>query len=455
MKTGVIFGSSAGIAAIGLVTLFVVLGGQSGSSGPVAHAEQSTRTALADAEPSASASLPPGTINPTVEDLHRATIQPAQVEAYERTDIYAKASGFLKTVLVDIGERVQQDQVLAELWIPEMEQELQQKLAAVEQARAAVEQAEARAATAAALVSAAHAGLVEAEAAIAASEAEVEFRRSDYERIAELVRSRSTTEAVADARLKDMRSSEAALAAAQARVNSMAAQVTVAQSREREATADLTHAQAQLKVAEADQAQTAVIMEYAQIRAPYDGLITRRWVDSGDFVTSAAATKTEPLFTMDSVDRLRIVFDVPESESGLVAVGQPAVLKVDALKGRTFQGHVQRTTGSLDPRTRTLRVEVELDGPQPGLKPGMYGMVTVTLADIAQAVVVPTEVIRYHGSTPCVYCMNRGLTERREIEIGYSDQTRTQVIRGLMPQDSVLSEVPGTADDSAQITLQD
>jgi multidrug efflux pump subunit AcrA (membrane-fusion protein) len=115
-------------------------------------------------------------------------------------------------------------------------------------------------------------------------------------------------------------------------------------------------------------------------------LVTRRWVDSGDFVASAAAAKTEPLFTVERDDRLRITFDIPESESSLIAVGQPVTLTVDALRGRTFTGRVQRSAGILDPRTRTLRVEAELGQPDPVLRAGMYGMVTVTLVDTAQAI---------------------------------------------------------------------
>jgi multidrug efflux pump subunit AcrA (membrane-fusion protein) len=98
-------------------------------------------------------------------------------------------------------------------------------------------------------------------------------------------------------------------------------------------------------------------------------------------------------------------------------------------------------------------VEAELDEPPRGLKPGMYGMVTVTLADFPQAVVVPTDVIRYHGSSPCVFCENRGLTERREVEIGYSDRSLTQIISGLTPQDRVLPDVPNSIDQPGVFTV--
>lgn len=453
MTTRMIYGTSAGVVATVAVVALALLSGGFGTDAPAVHA-QGARAASPKLLSREGAPKAANTVAPAVEDLLWETTQPAHIESYERADVYAKASGFLKSVLVDIGDRVQKDQVLAELWIPEMDQELQQKIARVEQARAAVEQSQARLATAAVLVTAAEAEVNETKSTISAAEAEVEFRRSEHERISELVRNRSINAAIQDEKLNHLRSAEASLAAARAKLQSMKAQVTVAQSRSREAAADLTYAQSQLKLAEADREQTAVLMKYAQVRAPYDGLIIRRWVDSGDFVTSAATTKTEPLFTVDRIERLRIIFDLPESESGLAAVGQPVVLKVDALKGRTFGGRIQRTTGVLDSRTRTLRVEAELDEPQPGLKPGMYGMITVTLADVPNALTVPTHCIRFEDQTAVVYCLVHGVAERRVVELGASDGSRTQITRGLAPPDQVLLDAPGSASRSRQARLQ-
>jgi RND family efflux transporter MFP subunit len=452
MTTRVIYGTSAGVVAAGAVAALLLLGSGMGGDAPTVHA-QGSRTVSPNPASRAGDPTAVRTVAPTVEILLRETTQPAHVESYERTDVYAKASGFLKSVLVDIGDRVQKDQVIAELSIPEMDQELQQKVARVEQAQAGVEQAESRVETAQALVVAAQAELNETKSSITAAEAEVEFRRSEHERISELVRSRSINAAIQDEKLNHLRSAEANLTAARAKVQSMEAQVTVAQSRSREAAADLIYAQSQLKLAESDREQTAVLMQYAQVRAPYDGMIIRRWVDSGDFVTSAATTKTEPLFTVDRVDRLRIIFDLPESESSLAAVGQPVVLKVDALRGRTFRGRIQRTTGVLDSRTRTLRVEAELDERQPSLKPGMYGMITVTLADIPNALTVPTQCLRFGDQLAVVYCLVDGAAERRVVELGYSDGSRTQIIQGLEPSDQVLVDAPGSPIGARQARL--
>jgi membrane fusion protein (multidrug efflux system) len=96
-------------------------------------------------------------------------------------------------------------------------------------------------------------------------------------------------------------------------------------------------------------------------------------------VASAATNKAEPLFTVERDDKLRLVFDIPESKCTFCQIGQPTSMVVDSLKGTTFNGRIVRTAGVLDKRTRTLRVEAELDKPNGKLRPGMYGMITVTL----------------------------------------------------------------------------
>lgn len=378
-------------------------------------------------------------IQPTVDGLRRTTTQPAHIEPFERTDIHAKSSGYLSEVLVDIGDRVQKGQVIAKLWIPEMVQERAQKASLVDDARAAVEQAQAKIASASAAVGAAEANLAVARANIGADEADVAYRRAEHDRIAKLVETRAMNAAIMDEKRHWLRSAESAFEAANASEQSAAAGVTVSQAGKRQAEADLARSEAQLRVAEANLKHTEIMIDYAQIVAPYDGLITRRWVDSGDFVRSAHDVMTDPLFTIDRDDRLRVVFDIPESQSSQIRVDQPTSLVVDALKGRTFEGRVTRTAGVLDPKTRTLRAEVELESAETGLRPGMYGMITVVLADRPQAVLIPSESLRYEAGRPFVLCAANGVVERRAVTIGYSDSSTSEILSGIGPNDLVVA----------------
>ena len=320
-------------------------------------------------------------IHPLQAQTSAPTItQPAHVEPYEQTEILAKASGFVSRVHVDIGDRVQKDDLLAELWIPEMDQERLVRLASVDEAAAAVRQMEAAIGAARSRAEAASARLQEVQASVSQYEADVDFRQSEFDRVAELVTRQALNQKLMDEKQYQLRSAQSALAAASAAVASAQASLQVEQAGIEQAQANLAHAQARRALAEANLKKTDVLISYAQIRAPFSGLITQRSIDTGDFVASAVGNQSEPLFTLVMVDRLRIIVDIPESQAPRIRVGQAAQLNVDALKGIAFHGVIKRTTGVLDPRTRTLRVEAELDPPASELKPGMYGSLTITFA---------------------------------------------------------------------------
>ncbi len=305
--------------------------------------------------------------------------QPAQVEPYERASIVAKASGFVSMVHADIGDRVKKGDLLAELSIPEMEQERLQKEALVERAKAAIRQAEARVAASQARVSAAQSQMAAVKAHLEKYLADIQFARSELGRITTLVSSRAVNAAMQDEKQQQLHAAEAALQSGEADVDSADSGILVAKADQTQAEADLAFSQAELKVAEANLAHTEALMNYAAIRAPFDGAISYRGIDTGDFVLSAASSVGEPLFTLNRIDRFRIVFDVPESTAALVKLGQTVELRVDSLNDHVFLGEIKRTAGELDKRTRTLRVEAEVIDREHKLQPGMYGMVTTTI----------------------------------------------------------------------------
>lgn len=409
---------------------------------PAVAQSPAARTAktVADTSAGESGAVRVTVVQPTVEPLRRLTSQPAHVDPFEQTSVFAKASGFIAEVKADIGDRVKQNQVLVELSIPEMDQERVQKLAAVEEARAAVGQAEARVAAAQSLIDAAIARRDEAVATITKQEAEVAFRQSEHARIAELVKARSVNEALEDERLKQLQAAKAGLVAAQAAVRSADANTKVERSRKTQAEADRTLAAAQVKVAEASLRQTEILMDYATIKAPYAGVITRRWANTGDFVRSAATGQNEPLFTLVRVDPLRIVADIPENDSSLIRDDQPATLTIDALKGRAFAGKVKRSARVLDPKTRTLRIEVELEKRDPQLRPGMYGALTITLAERDKAILVPSRALRFEGDRAFVFVASKGKAEKRAVTIGFNDGNRAEITDGLAPNDAVIAD---------------
>jgi RND family efflux transporter MFP subunit len=439
MSKRIVLGSTAVVVA-GAATVIALLPAPGGTANDRSSAPSRSEAPAVRAKAGPEATQVT-VIQPTVEDFLRVTTQPAHVEAHEQTDVYSKASGFVEEVAVDIGDRFTKGQVLANLWIPEMQQERQRKLAGVEQARAAESQAAARIVAAQAQATAAAAKLDEVKSLVAQQEAEVEFRRAEHERISQLVSKGSINPALQDEKANQRRAAESALAAARAGVRTAEANVEVAKAEIIRAQADLEHAQALKKVAEAELKQTEILIQYAEIRAPYEGVVTRRWVHTGDFVASAANGRSEhPLFSVVRVDRLRILVDVPEADSSLIRNGQSATLVVDALKGRTFEGHVTRSAGALNSHTRTLRVEVELDEPDAALRPGMFGELTITLAERSEALLIPARCLRYEGRQPYVLCVDDGLVAKRPVKLGFSDGSRAEIVEGLTEHAPVILE---------------
>ena len=149
--------------------------------------------------------------------------------------------------------------------------------------------------------------------------------------------------------------------------------------------ADLKAAQAAQGVAKAniDLAATGVskaeaLAAYTKIVAPFDGVVTRRGVSPGDLVQAATAGRTTVLFTLQRTDRLRVACDLPEAGSASVHVGDPAEVRFPAIGGDATRASVTRVAGAVNPSTRTMRVEIDLDNRDGRLRPGIYAQVTLT-----------------------------------------------------------------------------
>ncbi len=433
---------------------FVFLIGLPGCSGRESAAQ--TQTGKPAASPAATSgsdqTLRVKVVRPAREQLKRqSTPQPATVGPYEKTDIYARVAGYLdefgqikgadgKMRPVDIGDRVAKDQLLAKLSVPEMEQDRQQKAALVEQAKAELGQAEASLTAATAMVEAAKAKSDESTSHVARYEAELAFRKGEYDRYDTLVKERAVRQELADEKLNQYRAAGASHKAAQAALATDHANIEMEQAKLNKAKADVVSAKARLRVAQVNLEQTVIMLNFANIKAPYEGVITRRLVDTGAFVQSAATGNAEPLFTLARVDRLRIIADIPEAEAGLVKLGQTATLRVNAFHGQQLNGKVVRFADALDSGTRTMRTEVELDGPGMILRPGTFGSVTIILADLPDALMLPTSAVVADGGQAAVLIVEEGEARRREVELGLSEGGRVQVIGGLIGNEAVIAD---------------
>lgn len=374
-----------------------------------------------------------------------STPQPARIEPYENTDIHAKVSGYVDVIFpaldskgkpipdtdgkarpLDIGDRVTKDQVLAELWVPELKQDLVRKAGLVEKARSEIGQATAA-------VQAAQAQVEETRALLAQHDADVAYHKVEHKRFLDLLKENAVQGQVVDREEKLLRRAEAARTAAEKALLTAEQNVKVKQ-------ADEKAAEARLRVAEADKKHKEIEVDYATIRAPYDGILTRRLVDTRTFVQSATSGQAAPLFTVARVDRLRIVADIPEAEAGLVRIGQKASFLLSGA-GQPLSGKVVRFAGVLDSGTRTMRTEIELDAPLATLRPGMFGSAMIG----SDALTLPASALTA-GAKPSLLCVGKdGRVQRlQDIEIGHNDGSYVQITRGLSADAQVIPD--GRAD---------
>jgi RND family efflux transporter MFP subunit len=358
--------------------------------------------------------------------LQRAVEQPGTIEPFAQTPVLAKVAGFVKAIHVDIGDRVKTGQPLAELSVPELDEELKQKQAAVAQAAAEVEQAKKLLAAAEAHVKSAAAGVAEAAAARMRVAANYQRWKSEAGRVSGLVERRVIDEQTRDETLNQFRAAEAMRAEVEAKVRSAEAAQVESEAKRDKAKADVAVAEAKERVAQADEGRATAMVGYTKLTAPFAGVVTDRQVDVGHFLPPGGAAV--PLFVVTMADRVRIYVDVPEADAALVAEGAPAKVRVQALRGREFTGTVTRTSWALEARSRALRAVIDLPNPDGVLRPGMYAYAAVTVA-LPEAWTLPATAVVKQGEQMVAFTVKDGKAVRVPVQVGYNDGKAVEVLK--------------------------
>jgi RND family efflux transporter MFP subunit len=386
------------------------------------------------------------TVTPERADVRRVAREPGQIEAFETTAIHAKVAGYIRRLAVDIGDRIEAGQVLAELDVPELEAEVSQKRAAVEQEEAGRQQADSAVEVAEAAVASEEAGVEEAKASIRRAEADVSRWQAEYDRIAQLTREQAISGTLLDETRSKLESALAARDEAHARVRSGEAAATEARAGLDKARADVLAARARVAVAEADARRVEALFGYAKVVAPFEGAVTARNVDTGHLTVPGGSA--DPLFVVARTDRVRISVGVPEADAPLIDRGDRAEVRLQVLGGRVFEGTVTRTSWALDPTTRTLRAEIDLENPEGVLRPGLYAYATIIAAERPGALTVPTTAVVRDGARTYLVVVADGRAHRRDVELGLDDGRLVEIASGLREGETVVrAEAGGLAED--------
>jgi RND family efflux transporter MFP subunit len=323
----------------------------------------------------------------------------ATLEAFEEADLYAKVSGYLSQVPVDIGDRITAGQILAVVDIPELSKELAETEAQLDSRRRSLEVAERQ--------------IERNKADLALQEATLKRR--------ETLGGGGRGRWVSDQELDEIRT----------KTEVSRTDVGVAQ-------ANRALAAAQVDLAAATVEKTRAMFSYSKIAAPFDGIVSQRWVNRGDLVQAATSTRTTPLLKVQRVDIIRVFCDVPENEVAQVRVGDPATVKPIGLNGAQFTGTVTRFASRLDPQTRNMRTEIDLTNADGRLYPGMYAEVLLEMNRHPDVLTVPASAVSTEGSETFVYTVKSERIERVPVKLGVRDAGGVEIAEGLSEQTTVV-----------------
>jgi RND family efflux transporter MFP subunit len=410
---------------------------------------------------------PPASSAPS-EDLMRARVvhpvrkaivqrveQPGQIEAYAQTPVFAKAPGFVRRVLVDIGDHVygpkfdkdgkliHSPQVLAELWAPEIEEEWKQKQASVAQAVAEIAQAKAEIKVAEAGRATAESAVAQARAASRREESAVKRWQLQFERIRGLAGTNSVEAKLVDETQEQLRTAQAGLQASEAVETGAQAKLLESMARIEKAKADHQTAESHRRVAEANEAHAKALRDYLTITAPFDGIVTARNIDPGHLTHPGRTPADTPLFVVIDADVVRIFVDVPEKAAIRIQPGQEATIRVPSLAGQEFKGHVARTAWALAAGTRTLRTEIDVPNADGRLRPGMYAQATLAISGETNSLVLPALSVAGRGNQAfCLAVDDAGKVRKIPLKVGADGDGEVEILSGLSGGENIISANP-------------
>ena len=340
------------------------------------------------------------------ESLKQTLTLTAEFRPYQQVSLHAKVAGYVQSIPVDIGDHVKAGDLIAHLDVPELTNEVEKDRAALKASRADAERVEAN-----------------------YEEAHLPYQR--LQSVAQGHPKLVAQQEVDNARAKDQ-SAAGALAATKQHVD--------------ECTAELH--------------KTEALVNYADITAPFDGVITHRYADLGALIPAGTSSNTQAMPVVDLAEdgRLRLVFPVPESAVSKIKVGASVTISVGALN-ESFTSAVSRFADKLDRDTRTMSTEADVENPDGRFKPGMYGDVTLIIAERKNVVTVPVEAVSVdkHKST-ALMVDRKGIVRALSVTLGMQTAERFEVKSGLLPGDMVIvgsraGIQPGTRVDPKVTTL--
>jgi RND family efflux transporter MFP subunit len=336
----------------------------------------------------------------SLADLSRDIVLTAEFKPFQSVEVMAKVAGYVKSINVDVGSRVAAGQLLATLEIPEMADDLARANAALERSQSQV---------------------TSAQDELKRAQSVLDIAHLTYTRLDNV--SKTKPGLVAQQEIDD----------AQSKDQVAAAQVAAARSA-------LLSAEQQVHVSEAELARVHTLFNYTRVTAPFAGVVTKRYADTGSMIQAGTASTTQamPVVQLAENTLLRLILPVPESAVSTVHTGQQVEVRVPTLK-RTFTGKVSRFADSLDLATRTMHTEVDVPNPDWLLIPGMYAEVNLGIDRRGRVLTIPVTAVHDGQAYVVAYVITADhRVEIRKIETGLQSADRIEIRSGLKEDEMVV-----------------
>jgi RND family efflux transporter MFP subunit len=335
---------------------------------------------------------------------------PGNVQAETETPVFARADGYIKRRVADIGDRVKAGQLLAEIDSPELDQQIREAQATVKRSRSVLRQA---------------------EAALGQARANLGLADVTARRWQTLVSKGVLSKQDGDEKRAVLEARTADAAAAEANVET--ARETIAAN-------------------EAAVQRLAELQAFRQVRAPFAGVITARNVDVGALVSAGSGASIREMFRLAQTHTLRVFVNVPQSEAPAVRQGLACILEVEEYRGRRFPGTVARTANALDAASRTLLTEVRTPNPDGILLPGMYATVNFRVRRQNPPLLIPSAAFRNTAGGPVAAVVGEGaVIHFVPVKFGRDYGAQIEVMEGLRPGQKIATNLTDQVREGAHV----
>ncbi len=417
--------------------------------------------------------------------------QIASVEPFYRADLRARASGLVRSVNHDIGEKVTEGEVLILIDVPESDQDVSRCEAMILQKQQELKVSEAKLQDAKAGKDVSAATIKQKQADVQAATATRDLRKRKFERFQSLAERGSVVGSIVEEEERDYLASEANVSAANANVERARADYAESESKIDAAAADIQLKSAQIEVARKDLDRAKAILNYGKIIAPFDGVVVRRSVDPGSFVQNATTGTSEVLISIAKVDLVTVSAKFPDSVAPSIQNGMPALVTVDDLPGVTISAKVTRFAPTLQNADRTMRIEVDLFNGDDAdylrmtkefgssrfskgsadkvpvrafpadasisrrLIPGMTGSIKLTIGNFGDSFVLPSVCVYSRSGVSYILVVQDGVTKELPVRVQLNDGKTVliAILANRQQSDGIRSEVSSELKGDEQVVV--